>query len=110
MVQFYPKAVSKSYWKRMEAESQDVPRGACLTFGGPAVSLLRVKDLTTVFGIVGADRFRPLQLYRLTLDGVSASPLLVPISTLGADQESAGRLKKRLPRAEPLLQTLMPVT
>ena len=82
MVQFYPKAVSKSYWKRMEAESQDVPRGACLTFGGPAVSLLRVKDLTTVFGIVGADPFRPLQSYCLTLDGVSASPLLVPISTL----------------------------
>jgi hypothetical protein len=89
MVQFYPKAVSKSYWKRMEAESQDVPRGACLTFGGPAVSLLRVKDLTTVFGIVGADRFRPLQSYRLTLDGVSASSWLLPISTLGADQESA---------------------
>ena len=69
-----------------------------------------LNDLTTVFGIVGADPFRPLQSYRLTLDGVSASPLLVPISTLGADQESAGRLKKRLPRAEPLLQTLMPVT
>ena len=89
MVQFYPKAVSKSYWKRMEAESQDVPRGACLTFGGPAVSLLRVNDLTTVFGIVGADRFRPLQSYRLTLDGVSASPWLVPISTLVADLASA---------------------
>ncbi len=89
MVQFYPKAVSKSYWKRMHPESQDVPRGACLTFGGPAVTLLRVNDLTTVFGIVGADPFRPLQSYRLRPDGVSASPWLVPISTLGADQESA---------------------
>jgi hypothetical protein len=58
MVQFYPKAVSKSYWKRMHPESQDVPRGACLTLGGPAVSLLRVNDLTTVLGIVGADTFR----------------------------------------------------
>jgi hypothetical protein len=45
MVQFYPKAVSKSYRKRMDAESQDVPRGACLTFGGTTVSLLRVNDL-----------------------------------------------------------------
>jgi len=27
MVQFYPKAVSKSYWKRMDVESKDVPRG-----------------------------------------------------------------------------------
>ena len=60
MVQFYPKAVSKSYWKRMEAESQDVPRGACLTFGGLAVSLLRVNDLTTVFGIVGAGPLMPV--------------------------------------------------
>ena len=34
MVQFYPKAVSKSYWKRMDAESKDVPRGACLTLAG----------------------------------------------------------------------------
>jgi hypothetical protein len=57
MVQFYPKAVTKSYWKRMDAESQDFPREACLTFGGPAVSLLRVNDLTTVFGIVGAAPF-----------------------------------------------------
>ena len=60
MVQFYPKAVSKSYWKRMDAESQDVPREACLTFGGPAVSLLGVNYLTTVFGIVGAGPLIPV--------------------------------------------------
>lgn|SRR5688572_8661294 len=107
MVQFYPKAVTKSYWKRMDAESQDFPRGACLTFGGPAVSLLRVNDLTTVFGIVGAAPFarssrkglceegaregREVQSrpFRLCLDGVSASPWLVPVSTLVADQASA---------------------
>jgi hypothetical protein len=46
-------------WKT--SESQDVPTGACLTFGGSAVSLLRVNDLTTVLGIAGADPFRSLQ-------------------------------------------------
>jgi hypothetical protein len=107
MVQFYPKAVSKSYWKRMDAESQDFPRGACLTFGGPAVSPLRVNDLTTVSvswartpfarysrkGVCeeGAREGREVQSlpFRLCLDGVSASPWLVPISTLVADLASA---------------------
>jgi hypothetical protein len=43
------------------------------------------------------------------LDGVSASPWLVPISTLVAEHESARRLKKRWPGAEPLLLNLLRV-